>query len=428
MGPPGRSGEGALSEALKVHEVHEMHEIRRAWLQKHPTPVAGAGEFHWYPAAATPDEARLRGWVVEQVQGSGAPAVWWELLPGRVIWASVFSAISPTDARPYRGVALSVAEGAASLSAAALLARLVPAAPKPWSAQMSRGSAGAPAGGPDQAAWQHPLLLARAVLGGGLAPVEDPHDPALPARLAPLVALLPPELSRHPRRGQLRRAAEGTSAPPGEHAAADPLAALLVAAWQAEGAARRRARAAWTLLGELAFAGERGGQPDETEGDAADDAGGAEAALLALEDALAHGEEARARAVTPAELERWLDDDQRARWRRHCEGPPASWQRLLHGWGRGWLDGSEGAARLPRRLAEELALRALAALRAGDEAAAVIAEARWHALLPAAQRRALLTALARRAPSLWAESLGAGSIAAPSNPPTRPWKESADVA
>lgn len=418
-----------------------MSELRHAWLQKHPTPLAAAGEFHWYPAASSPDEAALRGWVVEQVQGLAAPSVWWELAPGRVLWASVFSAVSPVDARPYRGVALTILEGTGEPSGApsddasavaALLARLRPASPAPWSpgaveaaALDDQPASAAPPLEGFAAAWCHPPRLARAVLAGGAATVEDPHEPALPRRLAPLAALLPPELARHPRSGQLRRASDAAHADE-RKAGADPLAALCAAAWHAEGLAGQRARAAWSLLVELAYSEARLLEPRREPS--------LEEDLLSLEDALARSDEARARAVAPAELERWLDDDQRASWRRCCADPPASWQRLLHGWGRGWLDGaaqSRGAALLPHRFAEELAFRALAALRAGGETAPLVAEARWHALLPAAHRRALLTALVRCAPSLFAESLGRRPVTDEPPPSSSPWRsreESVDVA
>jgi hypothetical protein len=341
--------------------------------------------------------------------------------------------VSPVDARPYRGVALSILEGQAS--AAELLGELATAPPAPWTAEAGDRAAAAPPprqlDEPAAAPPCSPTRLARAMLAGGAVPVEDPHDAALPRRLAPLAALMPPEVARHPRRGQLRRGGDAGS---DEEAArrADPLAALCADAWQAAAPQAPRARAALHLLAELAFAEARpaaAAPDDEAPSSLAD-------ALRALEETLGRSEQARARAGDPAELERWLDEARRLAWRRHDAGPPASWARLLHGWGRGWLDGDtadRGAAELPRRFAEQLALRALAAWCAGGEAAPLLAEARWHALLPAAHRRALLGALARCAPSLFADGPGTRPIAVePTRPPAgSPWrsqKESVDVA
>lgn len=73
---------------------------------------------------------------------------------------------------------------------------------------------------------------------------------------------------------------------------------------------------------------------------------------------------------------------------------------ILHAWGRGRLDRSPAADTLPVRLADLVALRVIARLAADADPGAAIAEARWHALLPARRRHALLAAVARRTASL----------------------------
>lgn len=442
--------------------------MRHAWLQKHPTPRAAGGEFHWYAerAARAGDEAddaalrgreadALRGRVVEQVQGLTAPAVWWELSPGRVIWAAVFSAISPTDARPYRGVALTIARGREDDGPSELLAALELARPAPWSERSdgSRGRDGSHGGdGPaHRARAASPARdageLARAALRGGAAAVEDPHDLRWPARLGELTRLLPPALAQRTWSGQLTDAATRTQAR--RHNARDGVAELLAAAWQATGEQARPARAAWQLLVELARVGglparneaaagaasgagyeastdagndastDAGydasiGAGNEASIDAGNEAGNDTSLLRALDETLARSERIAATAHDAELLWRWLDAGERARWSRRGAAPPTSWSRLLHGWGRGWLDepggavggdgvvevGDRGDLARAARLADALASRALALLRSGRDAAPVIAEARWHALLPAARRRALLHALACRAPSL----------------------------
>src|SRR5436305_611807 len=67
------------------------------------------------------------------------------------------------------------------------------------------------------------------------------------------------------------------------------------------------------------------------------------------------------------------------------------WLRTLNAWGRG------KATRDVDDLADGVALRVLAHLVADRDPTWAIAEARWHALLPAERRTELLTAVARRA-------------------------------
>lgn len=427
--------------------------VRHAWLQKHPTPSAAAGEFHWHgEGAPQPDDAALRGRVVEEVQRLAAPAVWWELSPRRVIWAAVFSATSPTDARPYRGVALTVATSREG-SLAAMLEELRLAAPTPWRAAASDAAdaaagarasaatgarANAAAGTTGHGAGQraalatragaHDAEVARAILSGGAATVEDPHDPSLPAQLARLVQRLPAALAGRTVSGQLTDAATTML----QHDGGDAVAELLARAWRSDDEPGRAAGAsepdaavaAWHLLCELAERDARAG--------AAARSLRAEVVTALLDELMLESQ--RALAVRfPDRAGKRFARALRA-WAGRGPGgaaaaPPASWRQLLHGWGRGWTDepgggpegkqptrgdlragraGATGATGAPEasdaqllpQLAEELALRALAELCRGGQAQTVLAEARWHALLPAPRRQALWQALAQRAPSL----------------------------
>lgn len=417
--------------------------LRHAWLQKHPTPSAAAGEFHWHgEGAPLPDDAALRGRVVEEVQRLAAPAVWWELSPRRVIWAAVFSATSPTDARPYRGVALTVATSREG-SLAAMLEELRLAAPAPWRASASAAAeaatgarANAAMGMAGHGAAQlaarpgaHDAEVARAILSGGAATVEDPHDPSLPAQLARLVQRLPAALAGRTVSGQLTDAATTML----QHDGGDAVAELLARVWRSDdepgraaGASERDAAvAAWHLLCELAERDARAG--------AAARSLRAEVVTALLDELMLESQ--RALAVRfPDRAGKRFARALRAWAGRGPAGsaapPPASWRQLLHGWGRGWTDepgggpegqeptrrdlraGATGATGAPEasdaqllpQLAEELALRALAELCRGGQAQTVLAEARWHALLPAPRRQALWQALAQRAPSLAAEA------------------------
>ena len=49
-------------------------ENRHAWLQKHPSPLTSAGEFHWYPEAAGPGDRELRAGLREALHHAEADA------------------------------------------------------------------------------------------------------------------------------------------------------------------------------------------------------------------------------------------------------------------------------------------------------------------------------------------------------------------
>jgi hypothetical protein len=291
---------------------------RFAWLQKHPTPAASAGEFHWY--SATPDADRdLRASCAERLPA--AAGTLWELAPGRVAWASTFVATAPTDNRRYTGLALAVVAGDADT--ATLLAQLVAPHAAPWTADVSPSPVAAA-----RAELPDPPAVARALLDGGAAPVGDLAHPGLPRAIAAIERAMPAYVTARERRGSWTAEARVV-----QH---DRVAALAVAP------ARSNAGRAWRLACELATA-ERGVD-----------------AIIAASDEVVASE----------------------------------WVATLNAWGRGKL------AREVDELAERVALRVLGRLVADRDPAPAIAEARWHALLPAARRAELLAAVARRADTL----------------------------
>lgn len=320
--------------------------VRHAWLQKHPSPVARGGEFHWYPAAG---DRELRGSFVERLRGVDPPAVLWQLEPERAAWGQAFSTTAP-DGRRYVGLVLSVIEGEGV--AAELLAQLVSPAPRPWldgdaleeTGDMQRATARRESRGDVTA-------VVRALLSDGAAPVADPAWPELPRWIASIASVVPASAMRRGMWTTQRRASD----------ARDRVAELAAAAWLNPGSPQARA---WTLLRELA-------------GDDVARLDAIGAALVRI-DACAE--------LTLAERARLAAEH--------------SVVEVLHAWGRGWFDESADAASLPARLAELVARRVLAQWAAGEDGGGAIAEARWHALLPGARRRALLAAVAERAPSL----------------------------
>jgi len=346
-----------------------QRENRHAWLQKHPSPLTSAGEFHWYPEAGQPGDRELRAGLVERVRGIEPPAVLWQLERGRVAWGQVFAATAPVDGRRYVGLVLSVVEG--NRTAGDLLAALAPPPAAPWSEGLAIASRGREPAVQELAAVRREARgdvagVVRALLSGGPARVDDPESAGLPAWIASIERILP-EPGGKPRCGVWCAAAGGAAGPggatatPGGAGARDRVAELAAAAWREP--ASRQARA-WTLLCELAAA----------RGEALDAVG---AALDAIDPGAALTAEERALA-------------------------PGGVVEVLHAWGRGRLDGSRAAGTLAARLADLVALRVLTRLAAGDEPGPAIAEARWHALVPAARRTQLLAAVARRTASLHA--------------------------
>jgi hypothetical protein len=381
---------------------------RHAWLQKHPSPQATRGEFHWYPEALDAghrEHRELRAGFVERVRGVEPPAVLWRLEPGRVAWGQVFAAIAPLDGRRYIGLVLSVVED--DRPEADLLAMLLPPPAAPWThesigsglrrASVASGDEGArpAAAGPvaskrglrtaskRSAAAASPAAAAapgrelgalaalpgathgdvagvvRALLTGGASKVEDPTSPDLPRWIASIERILP-ESAPKPRCG-VWTAVGGPSADNSADGAGDRVAALAAAAWREPGS---RAAQAWTLLCELAA----------VRRESVDQVG---ASLTSLD---------AARVLTAAERADLAGCDRVV--------------DVLQAWGRGRLDRSATAGTLTARLAELVALRVLERLAAGDDAHGAIAEARWYALLPAPRRTALLAAVAQRTASL----------------------------
>jgi len=332
-------------------------EVRHAWLQKHASPSARDGEFHWHPADR---DRELRTSVVERLRGIEPPAVLWQLSVGQVAWAQLFAATAPHDRRRYVGVALAIADEPGA-QPADLLAALVAPAAAPWSEVADEPR---PVGmtAPVAASAASDVLVAaigRGLLTGGSVRVADPYDAQLPRLVASIERLLPTSITTTIRRGAWRATGGGVATING-----DRVSELLARAWRDP---KSHAAHAWQLLVELA------------------DARGASIDAMAAE--LDRLDDIAERALTEPELA-LLGDGRR------------SFLDVLHAWGRGRLDRSSDAATLPARLADVLALRVLARLVAGGDGAPAIREARWHALLPAARRSALLRAIADRARSL----------------------------
>jgi len=380
---------------------------RHAWLQKHPSPQAARGEFHWYPEALDAghrEHRELRAGFVERVRGVEPPAVLWRLEPGRVAWGQVFAAVAPLDGRRYIGLVLSVVED--DRPEAELLAMLLPPPAAPWTHE-SIGSGlrrAPPTGGADAAqaaaagavpsrrearagSKRSPAVapsagaapgrdraslaalpgashgdvagVVRALLTGGASKIDDPTSPDLPRWIASIERILP-EAGPKPRCGAWT-AATGPTGDGSSDASGDRVAALAAAAWREPAS---RAAQAWTLLCELAAV--RRESVDQV---------GASLASLDASAVLTAAERADL-----AGCDRVVD--------------------VLQAWGRGRLDRSATAGTLTARLAELVALRVLERLAAGDDGHGAIAEARWYALLPAPRRAALLAAVAQRTASL----------------------------
>lgn len=371
--------------------------LRHAWLQKHPSPTTSTGEFHWHngdglnfrystrgssptiPVASlgtvsTSASSELRLSLVDRLRGVVPPTALWQLAPGRVVWAQVFAATAPSDGRRYCGLAVTIAEAPGATAAELLASMLVPPA-APWSGEPTEREvvwmpAAPVALSPTQRAHRDTVLplpagVVRALISGGVATVADPARPDLPAWIASLEAWLPPTIASRPRQGEWRGdTVDGTDV-------VDPVAAALLAAWCPPGGmSAPRTRRAWAILTELAAY--RGRSLD----DVTDELDGSLAAALT--------------------------DDERARVPpRDGSARMADWVHAIHHWGRGRLDdAASGSASRIDRLADLIVARVLDDHARGPSERRAIDHVRWHALLPAARRRELLTAVIARAPSI----------------------------
>ncbi|MEO8554735.1 MAG: hypothetical protein ABI678_32380, partial [Kofleriaceae bacterium] len=194
---------------------------RYAWLQKHPTPAARAGEFHWYPSSG---DRELQASFAERLRSANG-ATLWQLARDEVAWALPFVAVA-ADGRRYTGLAVAVADS---------LERLVPAIGAPWTDATVEPQPATPPRLPDLPG------VARALLDGGSAAVGDPAHPGLPRALAALAKILP---ARGLRRGTWT-AGTRTAGP-------DHVAELVARAVMAPDS---RAARGWRLACELASAG-----------------------------------------------------------------------------------------------------------------------------------------------------------------------------
>jgi hypothetical protein len=153
-----------------------------AWLQKHPTPAAQGGEFHWYPSDG---DRELRAVFAERLAAARGGEVLWQLAPGRVAWAQTFVATSPLDGRRYVGLALAIGDSLDHLA-------LHPA--RPFTESAAPGNAHSPAL-PDAAA------VARALLAGGDAAVGEPAHAGLPRAISAIERAMPRSATARVRTG-----------------------------------------------------------------------------------------------------------------------------------------------------------------------------------------------------------------------------------
>jgi hypothetical protein len=405
--------------------------IRHAWLQKHPSPSAHGGEFHWHPADCDRD---LRTGCVERMRGIEPPAVLWELAPGRVAWAQLFAATAPTDHRHYVGVVLTIAEDNGATIAELLDALTLPAA-QPWT-PATHSHPGSPRAAPsvrrpdtrrpdtsghEARGTKRGAVVgaggARALSSGAQAGVNDASRPDLPAKRGTVVgaaartlpsgghaAIEDPARFELSAKGGTIDAGVARALLSGGQAAVDdparpelPAQIAVLERWMPKVVVGNVRRGVWRTrrsglapdpVAELVVAACREpGSRAETGwrllGELADAKG------AAIDDVAASA------ARTDDALQAVLTEAERA-----ALGGARTFVETLHAWGRGRLERCASAATATARFADVLALRMLGRLVAGRDAREAIAEARWHALLPSARRTALLAEVAGRTATL----------------------------
>lgn len=365
-----------------------------AWMQKHPSPTHRGRDFHWHPDTV-PRSVRTR--LAELASGAGrAPASLWLVTAEHVAWARTFAAASPGEGRGYTGMAATVA-ARGGLDPADLLASMPLADARPFAgdALESRSPIRAlqpltPVAGP--LCHLVPAAdggLARALLLDGNAAAADPGAAELPALLAALLTWLPADERRRPRSGALTAT---TTASPDRDPSLRNLVHYLSRCWYSPGSHGART---WALV--LDRAEQRGGlRPAFAQltrvAEAWETAGELEAYLQRC-GILSPEMVARCDATAPAPLRSAAARD--AGW---------LWNRVLHYWGRGFLDPAIG-----ERLADTLADRVVADhLFSLDRPGAIdrperyLRRLHYEALLPLASAAALRAAVNQRIPTLGA--------------------------
>jgi hypothetical protein len=365
---------------------------RHAWLQKHPSPTHAGRDFHWHPDTVP---GSVRGRLAELAAAAGrAPASLWLVTGEHVAWARTFAATAPGERRGYTGIAAVVADRGgrdpAEMLASAPAAGVGPFAGEPLA---TRGSLArlpplAPVAGALARLVPAPDgTLARAVLQDGNASAADPGAAELAGLLAALLTWLPDD------RGRDRSGAFTAAATPAVER--DParrnLVHYLTRCWYS-GDAGHGART-WALVldlaaraGDLATAFSRLTRVAEAWETAAE-----LEAFLRKSEVLPAELIARCDAQAPAPLRSAAARD--AGW---------LWNRVLHYWGRGFLDHA-----IAERLADTLATRVVAdhlfhldRPDAVDLPQRYLRRLQYEALLPAAGVEALRSAVSRRIPTL----------------------------
>lgn len=406
-----------------------------AWMQKHPTPTNGSGDFHWHPDTLP---SAIRATLTElATRGRGRPASIWIIDSRYVAWARTFTAVAPSDRRRYTGLAATIGqpEGPSASenpgrdsgqNASRKVDPLEP--PSPWSADLpglfthmplpeARPFATGQALGASQTRPAHPDAMptpvapdtlrelfddrdpdvAGAVYHGGQAYTRGAHDNRLPKVFGQMLSWIPAADRSQPRTGMFTENRAVVERPERDRAT-DNLLHYLSAAWMCPAVIHRArpdyGRTVWHLVGELAASSGRS-MPEVfaelTEVALSWDDAAQLLAFLRRQDLFSHADldDCDRRAPSPLMAPSAAD----AGW---------LWNRLLHYWGRGFLTGVT-----PVQLARVLALRVVAdhlfhldAPSQRDLPERYLRRLRYEALLPRERVQDLHEALGRCIPSV----------------------------
>jgi hypothetical protein len=369
--------------------------VEEIFQQKHPTPSNGEWEFHWHPRSAEgPVTQALAG--LDLALGHGGEAAW-VIESGFCAWVRSFQAEVASEQRGYVGLAGAVVRPApgdedeweAVLPAALMALRLPPAVPAtaPAAREAMELLPSAVLPGEDLLGIDAHALARAASLGGRLA-APNPADERLPALWGRVLSWLPPSDRTYTRRGTV------VAGP--VVATKDPLATENVVHYLARALAAPAdpfARRTFTLIEEACDAASTriwGYFEDLLRvADAWDDAAGLEAHLRAR--ILTEEEIVTADSVAPAPL---FAEDKDA---------GLLWNRVVHYWGRGFLQGKRLEERLGALLAKRVLIDHLVHLdepEARDLPGRYIRRLRYEALISEERAKLLAREVQKTMPSL----------------------------
>lgn len=179
--------------------------IQSVWMQKHPTPAHAGGEYHWYPD--TVDREIVDRIASLELGLRERPLSVCAFAPDHVLWLRSFTAVAPNEQRTYTGLSGVIARGRERADWSMLVSQVLASLPlpdnQPWApttgetpghivvTPAQRGPLPPDAWGDGRPTPDSAFEIARALWLGGCIRWPNALSTAQPALIGRLVAWLP---------------------------------------------------------------------------------------------------------------------------------------------------------------------------------------------------------------------------------------------